>query len=269
GHNISTYCLYDVQQGGDDGSGGGYEGEGSGAGGNGGSGSGGGGTPPNCTPGHHRSAQYPPCEPGWEPLEDEGGNPLPPEPIDSLLAKYSRAIRDTAIYIYDNLSKPYNIEYSFTGTLQNGQIIPIEIRTNNDSLFVIPKVMIGRVPLLFIWHSHVSLNSDTRERGCFSPDDINVLRNVRCLSQGFISFVDCRDKRYALVISNVTKATTFFNNTNYEQLYTNYTSAYSINTQEYQINCIKNAIGNSTVNGVSLYVSNDSPNFQTWTLLNP
>jgi hypothetical protein len=252
------------------GSGGGTGGTG-GTGGSGG-GSGGGNTPPNCGGPitNSKGMILEGCQPGWNPGGGGGTPPPPPpDPIDSLLARYSRAIKDTAVYIYDNLSQPFNIEYAFTGTLQNGQIVPIEIRTNNDSIQVIPKVMIGRTILLFTWHSHVSRSINIAERGSFSPADIDMLRNVRCLTQGFVSFADCRDKRYALVVTDAVKATIFFNSNDVDAIDKNWVTNNMTGTvQEIDERRVKNVIGSTSVNGVSFYVSNDTPNFQTWTLLN-
>jgi hypothetical protein len=207
-----------------------------------------------------------PCMLGWVLVN----NPIPPipEPIDSMLARYSRTIKDTAIYIYDNLSQPNNVEYAFTGILYNGQVTVIERTTNNDSLQVFPKVMIGNLTLLFTWHSHVSRSVDLSERGSFSPDDIDMLRNVRCLKQKFTSFADCRNKRYSLVITDVAKATAFFNTNTTDDIWDNHTTAISGTQQAKDEARIINVIGSSSVNGISFYVSNDSPNFQTWTLLN-
>jgi hypothetical protein len=204
---------------------------------------------------------------GWTPVGlDE---PQAPEPIDSLLARYSRALKDTAVFIYDNLSQPGNIEHAITLVEENGRYLPKYLRTNNDSSFVIPHVMIGREVLRATWHSHVSRNPDSTARDTFSPDDIDLLRNVRCLTQNFVSFADCRDKRYALVINDVTKAQRFFNANNVDSIDLKYTTMGSGNTQQVDERCVKNVIGVDTLNGISFYVSTDRPNFQTWTLLNP
>ncbi len=253
---------------------GGYGG-GSGSGGS-GSGTGGGGnctincggTPPECQPIAVRGMNAnPDCEPGWTPIPDPPPPPAP-EPIDSILNRYSRAIRDTAIYIYDNLSQPNNVEYALTGIWQDNQVKIIERRTNNDSIQVFPKVMIGNLVLLFTWHSHVSRSLNLADRGSFSPDDIDMLRNVRCLKQNFVSFADCRNKRYALAITDVTKAAAFFANNNRENIWENYTSNIGGSRQEMDEASIINVISSSAANGISLYVSTDTPGFQSWTLLN-
>lgn len=207
-----------------------------------------------------------PCSPGWVPIQDPIIRVI--EPIDSMLARYCRAIKDTAIYIYDILSKPNNVEYAITGILYNGQVSVIERRTNNDSLQVFPKVMIGNLNLLFTWHSHVSRSSDLSQRGSFSPSDIDMLRNVRCLKQNFTSFADCRNKRYSLVITDVVKATAFFNSNTTDDIWDNHNTNISGTQQTKDEASIVNTIGSSSVNGISFYVSNDSPNFQTWILIN-
>jgi hypothetical protein len=199
-------------------------GEGGGTGtGTGGTSGGGSGsyTPPPCPTGTITPENVTnPCGQGWTPTGGTGTGGLPPtpEPIDSMLARYSKAIKDTAVYIYDNLSQPNNIEYAFSGIWYNNEVKVFERTTNNDSINVMPKVMIGNLVLLFIWHSHVSTNIDISERSTFSPSDIDMLRHVRCLKQNFVSFADCRNKRYALVITDVTKASNFFNSHDYDQI---------------------------------------------------
>ncbi len=215
--------------------------------------------PPGCTEAYGS---------GWVSVEESG--PPPSEPTDSLLARYSRAIKDTAIYIYDNLSQPPNKEYAFTGILSNGQIRVVERTTNGDSLQVFPKLMIGNVVILFTWHSHVSRSSNLADRSTFSHADIDMLRHIRCLKQNFVSFADCRNKRYALVIEDITKAKAFFNTNDLDSIVAKYTTTNaSGTTQDIDERKVINVIGSVTVSGIGFYVSNDPPVFQTWTLLNP
>ncbi len=261
--------------GGAGGTGGGGTGGTGGTGGGGGGGTGGGDDddiPPDCGTasfaGSGSTSNLLPCDPGWMP-GGGGSTPPPDEPIDTLLKKYSRAIKDTAVHIYDVLSKPANIEYAFTGVSINNQITVKHVKTNGDSLAVIPHVMIGHEILLFTWHSHVSKDGNIAKRGSFSPADIDMLRNVRCLTPKFVSFADCRNKRYALVITDVVKAKAFFNNNDYYAIRDNHTTSSSGNAQERDEQSIINVIKSLSVNGIAFYVSNDSPDFQTWTLLNP
>jgi hypothetical protein len=253
-------CWYVWVDYGDDGGGGGGE-----------PGGGGGGNPwepPSCGGGSGRYYVIDPCSPGWIPivLEDPPNNP---EPIDSVLARLSRTLKDTAVWIYDNLSQPNNIEHSISVLLINGQQVPRNRWTNNDSTYVIPRLSVtaGQI-LLAIWHSHVSRSSDPSDRRSFSAADINLLRDNRCLKQNFVSFADCRNKRYALVITDLNKATAFFNNNNPRQIEDNYFTTGSGNMQEVDERCIKNVIGSVTTNGIGFYISTDAPDFQTWTLLN-
>jgi len=227
-------------------------------------------TPPTCEGGSGRPNLVEPCTTGWYPL------PLPseitplPDPTDSILARYSRAIKDTAIYIYDNLSQPNNEEYTLTGWLDNDLIKVYDVRTIHDSISVQPNLMFGqRVSVVFIWHSHVSRSDNPAQRGSFSPYDIDVLRTPRILRQDFISFADCRNKRYALVIKNVAKARAFFNSHTLEDLETLYDVSSTGDIQLQNENSIKNVIGTLGANGIGFYVSNDAPVFQSWTLLNP
>ena len=233
-----------------------------------GGGSDGGYTPPNCPGGVGRPTIYDPCTSGWYPIPLAGEEPPTGDPIDSLLARYSRALRDTAVYIYDNLSQPNNIEHALTGVMESGLIKIIERRTNNDSTIVIPQLNVGRLLVIFVWHAHVSRSGNLSERRSFSSSDIELLRHFRCLRQDFVSFADCRNKRYALVISDATKATAFFNSHDPYAIESLYTTTGSGNIQEIDERCVKNVIGSVATNGIGFYVSNDFPNFQSWTLLN-
>lgn len=224
--------------------------------------------PPNpCGTVSQRGGAIQVCESSWVVIDDL---PYAEDPVDSLLKKYSRALKDTAIYIYDHLSQPANIEYAISGIWYDNQIKPFERTTDNDSINVRPKVMIGNIPLLFIWHSHVSQSNDISERSTFSPSDIDMLRHVRCLKKNFISFADCRNKRYALVITDVAKASAFFNSHDIDQIESLWTTTdYSGNTQDVDQRRVKNVISGMQDNGIAFYVSNDPPSFQSWTLLNP
>ncbi|MBS1759116.1 MAG: hypothetical protein JST23_03250, partial [Bacteroidetes bacterium] len=207
GHNISTYCLYDVQQGGDDGSGGGYEGEGSGAGGNGGSGSGG-GTPPNCTPGHHRSAQYPPCEPGWIPEEDGGGANLPTN--DSTIAAILKRLILKSGNTPDSI---FTLAHAQTPTKE--WVYSINVVRGNDTIVQYIKqggnsdadAVIG-LNTIAIVHVH---NEDDANGGdknsCISPGDIYKFYKNRVIDLYLYNYsiVITRDYYYAAIITDVTK----------------------------------------------------------------
>lgn len=238
-----------------------------------GGGSGGGGgnegpPPPPCETTALKASLQNNCGPGWVPIDDPVTNPPQQDPVDSILKSYSRVIKDTAIYIYDNLSKPRNVEFAFTGIQFNNSIVVIQRKTDNDSTNVVPEVMINNLILLFTWHSHVSTSLDITVRGSFSPMDIYMLSNVRCLKQNFVSFADCRNKRYALVITDLAKAKAFFDANDYNDIYLNHTTNTSGNTQELDERSIINVIKGRSVNGISFYVSNDAPGFQSWSLLN-
>jgi integrase len=100
------------------------------------------------------------------------------------------------------------------------------------------------------------------------PIVVIVTDNPRALTQDFISFADCRNKRYALVISDVAKAKLFFKNNTFQDIVYAYSPSISGNTQQMQESAIINVIGTLSANGIGFYVSTDSPNFQSWTLLN-
>lgn len=227
-------------------------------------------TPPNCGGEGGRPNVYEPCTSGWYPIPIPGDDLPSPDPTDSILARYSRAIKDTAVYIYDNLSQPNNIEHALTGWLDNNVVKIYDVRTINDSLNAEPNLMFGqRVNVIFIWHSHVSRSANPAQRGSFSPSDIDMLRTPRILKQGFVSFADCRNKRYALVITDVDKAQTFFANNNFEKI----DSLHNIyqtgaNAQIQDENSVIKVIGSYANSGIKFYVSDDPPNFQSWSLLN-
>jgi hypothetical protein len=210
-----------------------------------------------------------PCTGGWFPIPLPGEDPPAPDPIE-LLKSYSTALATSAVQIYDNESQPNNVEVSLTGVLENGQIQLRGKVISNDSSSVKANFFMGTsINVLFVWHTHVTRSENLANRGTFSPGDIEMLRNVKALKQDFVSFADCRNKRYAFVITDIAKAKAFFAATTREDILYNYTTTGSGNTQEVDERCVKNVIGSAATNGISFYVSTDSPNFQSWTLLNP
>lgn len=237
----------------------------------GGGGSPGEGAPPNCTPIAVRgTSANPNCLPGWQPVPPPGNNP-PPEPIDSILSKYSRKFRPKGDSIYNNHSLPGNKEYFFAGAknFTTGDTAILNIRTDNDSTSVTPILLVPYHFLIFIWHSHVSASSNPADRRSFSPMDINYLRNLSCLKLNFASFADCGNKQYALVITDLAKAQAFFAANNRRQIEDNFWTTGGGNMQEVDERCVENVIGSAAVNGISFYVSTNSPNFSSWTLFNP
>lgn len=205
---------------------------------------------------------------GWIPTGDGTG---PSQPIDTILARYSRFFRPLGDSIYTHLSQPSNIEYFFAGTkFPNSDSMAImNIKTDFDSIQVYPNLVIGSQVLLFIWHSHVSTSMDPADRRCFSTDDINFLRSPACLKQNFVSFADCHGKLYALVITDVAKAQAFFSVNNLSMMDTKYSTTGGGTMQDVDERCVKAVIGSASANGISLYKSTDSPNFVNWTLINP
>lgn len=257
--------------------GGGWSGGTDATGGTGGSGGrgGGGSTPPPCGGSvAARNQVQQGCEPGWNP-GGGGGNPPPPpphqDPIDTILSKYSRKFRHIGDSIYNNHSLPGNKEYFFAGARNNttNDTVILNIRTDNDSSFVTPNLSTPGHSLLFIWHSHVSASLNTADRRTFSPADIHYLRKPQCLKLNFTSFADCGNKQYALVIPDVAKAQAFFAANDLLHINENFWTTGGGNMQQIDERCVKNVIGSAAANGIAFYVSANSPDFSTWTLLNP
>lgn len=209
------------------------------------------------------------CPPGWN--VPPPPPPPVPEPIDTILSKYSRKFRHIGDSIYSYHSLPGNKEYFFCGARNNttNDTVILNIRTDNDSSYVIPNITIPGHYLLFIWHSHVSRSANPADRRTFSPMDIDYLRRPACLTLNFTSFADCGNKQYAMVISDVAKAQAFFNSHNRAFIEDNYWTTGGGNLQQVDERSVKNVIGSAAANGISFYVSTNSPDFSSWTLLNP
>ena len=72
-----------------------------------------------------------------------------------------------------------------------------------------------------------------------------------------------------MVITDVAKAQAFFAANDLWHINENYTTTGGGNMQEVDERCVKNIIGSAAANGISFYVSTNSPSFSTWALLNP
>ncbi len=235
--NSPLYCYgfqvcYDgwYDDGNTGGDGGGYEGEGSGAGGNGGSGSGG-GTPPNCTPGHHRSAQYPPCEPGWIPEEDGGGN-TPPNTNPCDVAKGTARKMDT-LYMKSNADSVVNsIPNLATETKEKGFPIYVKfninpnnvhdttfvdscgtVQTGNDSSIYISFTTSNLRKLAATLHTHPKIGYAAQ-----SANDIYTLIETAATEPAPYfkgNFVAAYNgDKYAITITDPVKAAAFYNTKN-------------------------------------------------------
>ncbi|MFD2918181.1 hypothetical protein ACFS6H_00590 [Terrimonas rubra] len=248
-------------------------------------GEGGGTNPPGpgnpCGGGRIIGARLPPCGGGgggtgggsggggWIPIvpdENQWSGNTP----DSALIKASLAINKLADSIYKQLSVPNNWEYMFPIFGKNENITTGMVRTDQQENSVTPKNMVKPGwQTIGMWHGHQGNGAETA-RMPHSHADIDYLRR-HAATKNFISFVDCGNKRFALIITDVVKAKQFFVNNNELQIYSNYklpSGPQSGTIQHLRSLCVTNAIGSITNNGIGFY-SADGPNFDNFILLNP
>lgn len=233
-----------------------------------------------CGGGRIIGARLPPCGGGgggtgvgsgggWIPIVPDE-NQWFDSPPDSALIKASLAINKLADSIYSQLSVPNNWEYMFPIFGNNDNITTGIVRTDQQENSVTPKNMIkSGWQTIGMWHGHQGKGAETA-RMPHSHADIDYLRR-HAGTKNFISFVDCGNKRFALIITDVVKAKQFFINNNELQIYSNYklpSGPQSGTIQHLRSLCVTNAIGSITNNGIGFY-SADGPNFDNFILLNP
>ena len=247
------------------GSGSGSGGTGGTGGGSGGGGTGGGGTPPPCggaiTPTSNLIETNAPCTPGWEPiLPDE---PPVTEPVDSMLARYSRIFNSTADSIF-LLSNTNNEEWGHI-LVQNSSnnVYPKNCTTSHDPGFVKQNRSISNgETIIGELHTHPDPDPNPLNRSAPSGADLAPLRiNSK---QNYTVFVDCGNVRYALVIENVSLSRNFFTsnpidliNYNHSVIAQSHPDAYS-NWQNATQVALLQLIGNSSSCGIGFYKSDAS-----------
>lgn len=263
--------------------GGGGGGTGGGTGGTGGSGGGGSGsggsTPPDCNspvqPFAGRSNFVDPCTGGWEPIpiEDEpgGGGSTPPEPIDSMLARYSRAIKPRTDSLLTK-SLLHNWEHSMI-IVKNGDSIYLKNeKTSQDSLSTeVDFTLSANEVLLGYIHCHSSASSNINDRSAPSGSDVKYLRER--IVTNFVQMTECGNTGYALVIEDPQKAKTFLDSlTRYdldEQLRDSalIVSGWFSNWQNATQIALVNLLGSAASHGIGFYKSTDALR-ENWIKLN-
>jgi hypothetical protein len=179
----------------------------------GGGGSGGGtgsSTPPDCGGGPttgNRGATNVPCGPGWTPVPENP--PPPPEPIDSMLKRYSTKINTIADSIFA-ISQNSNEEWGFI-IVENaaGEIYAKACTTNHDAGQVrLDRSLSTGERIIAELHTHPEVGPNPLSRSAPSGSDFKTLKiNSR---YPYTSFIDCGNVRYAIVVENVDLSRTFF-----------------------------------------------------------
>jgi hypothetical protein len=132
---------------------------------------------------------------GWTP---DPGASIPPEPIDSLLAKYSRLAN-----IYrDSLSALCESEHKerfFNIVNYNNQLDTFRVLTSTSDEEVIPNYyMIGGRILKAEWHYHEKYSDGTPGSWPSGGDVVKLFDKP----VGHVMIIDTYDTRYALVVEN-------------------------------------------------------------------
>ncbi|MBK6937672.1 MAG: hypothetical protein IPH18_12900 [Chitinophagaceae bacterium] len=244
----------------------------SGDGGDGGSGSGGTGTPPSgggggggLTPGDCGGVApqalietADPCTSGWGPVNPD--EPPVTEPVDTMLARYSRIFNSTADSIFA-LSNSNNEEWGHI-LVQNASnnVYPKNCTTSHDPGYVKQNrsILNGEI-IIGELHTHPDPSPNPLNRSAPSGADLAPLRiNSK---QNYTVFVDCGNVRYALVIENVSLSRSFFASNpvdliNYNQsvIAQSHPDAYS-NWQNATQAALLQLIGSSSNCGIGFYKS--------------
>ncbi len=205
---------------------------------------------------------------GWQP--DPGTN-LAPVPIDSLLKKYSIAINPKAAELMSTSLANHDWEYTTTIVVKDGVIYPKNDHTDRDSMGSYPVLTLAAGEIL-LGYLHTHPRANELDRSAPSDGDIDALR--RNLSQNFVSFIECGNVRYALVVEDPTKAAAFLRNNPYRKLNSGImTSAlsqpdYYSNWQHATQVAVAGVLGSAASNGIGLYISNNADK-TSYTKLNP
>lgn len=210
-----------------------------------------------------------PCAPGWVPIPIT--TPPPTEPIDSLLARYSRAIKPRTDSLLAK-SLLLNWEHSMIIVNNGSSIYLRNEKTSQDSLSTEVNFSLspGEVLLGYI-HCHSSASSNMNDRSAPSGSDVKYLREK--LTNNFVQMTECGNAGFAMVIEDITKARIFLDAiTKYdldEQLYNNAqaVSGWFSNWQNATQVALINLLGSSLLNGIGFYKSTDSMR-ESWIKLN-
>ncbi|MFZ1786350.1 MAG: hypothetical protein WAU23_14185 [Ferruginibacter sp.] len=156
-------------------------------------------------------------------------------------------------------------EYAFIVVKNGIYIYPKNIRTDSmpdqvaQNWFLQPNEV-----LLADWHTHQDISTNLNDRPGPSDDDIIGIKTGAHQTQlNFVRFIECGNVRYAFVIENPTKAAAFFRNVTFGRLdvsevYQNSLKNNPIRSTNYQqagVEATIAVIGNSSTNGIALYMS--------------
>ena len=228
--------------------------------------------PAPCYNGPQSLMPCPTNGPGWEPVTYQTPSS---EPIDSLLAKYSRLTNKYSDSLMI-LSNQDTAEYFFAIIdFNNNQLDTMYMHTDGSGVEVNPNWGVyGGRRLLGGWHSHFN-NEDGSSGSGPTGADVAQLWRVKNI-QDFILFIECSNKRFALVIENPQKLNQWFTTTGNgpvvlaNRFNTMVNSDSRVWTSEFQnltIEKLLGILGNSSVCGIGIYQSSNSER-TTFTKLN-
>ncbi len=260
-----TATCFEFEVEGGTGGGGGTGGPG-GTGGGSGGGNGGGWTPPNnpnpCGGTSARTEVQEGCGTGWVPTGGgSGSNPPPPEPVDSMLTRYSRAINNTADSIFQlSMNSSIKEEWGFPFVQKNNNVYAKRCTTiHNTQQVILDRFKDPGERIMGELHTHPDPSPNPLNRSAPSGDDLETFNVNSRLN--YTLFVECGNVRYALVIENVDSTRAFLathptdllavNQANIAQQQPNYSGNWQNATQI----ALVQLLGNSTSCGIGFYIS--------------
>lgn len=219
---------------------------------------------------NHPAGSGNPCgdaPPAWTPvpiLDDV-------EPVDSLLARTSRAINTKADELIALAQANRHWEYVATIVRKDSLIYAKNERTDRDSTYSTPNLSLASGEILMgTIHTH----STTLPNDKSAPSHGDLYDLKRHLVKNYLSFVECGDVRYALVIEDVAKAAIYLKTKSLEYFFSNLIqialqqpNAYS-NWQKATEKALSVVLSPASTCGIGFYISNNAEK-TSYTKANP
>ncbi|MBL7729612.1 MAG: hypothetical protein JNM88_00425 [Chitinophagaceae bacterium] len=139
---------------------------------------------------------------GWVPFEDPVGT-TPPEPVDSMLARYARGIDKTADSIFQlSMNSTIKEEWGFPVVQKNGNVYAKRCTTTHlTTQVILDRYIETGERIMGECHTHPDTSSNPLARSAPSGYDLETFNTNSRLR--YTLFVECGNIRYALVIEDV------------------------------------------------------------------
>jgi len=226
--------------------------------------------PPQCPGVAARNGVLPGnCQTGWIP--PEGGGMIPPAPIDSILSKYSTAIKPRLDSLFAK-SLQLNWEHSMIIVQKGDSIYLKNEKTIQDSISTEINFTLGPGEILLGYvHCHPSSSLNIKDRSAPSGSDVKALSLK--LTKNFVQITECGNAAYAMVIEDSAKAKRFLDSLARLELDSRIrdsalkVTGWFSDWQNATLVALKNVLGASSKNGIGLYRTTD-PMRKSWIKLN-